>query len=105
LFEEKSPDTVPLVDPVVPEPDKPPDIDLSEDDDTVVIELNDVGIEFNSFRVSEDVSSAYKKSIMKKDRPTVRFFRRIAKFVYGSPEESEILKGGDEDEEDEKFHD
>jgi hypothetical protein len=78
---------------------------LFEDDDTVVIELNDVGAEFNSFRVCEDVSSAYKKSILKKDRPTVRFFRRIAKFVYGSPEESETLKGGDDEEYDERFHD
>jgi hypothetical protein len=93
------------VDPVVPEPDKPPDIDLSETNDTVEIESNGVGTEFNSFRVSEDVSPEYKKSILKKGRPTVRFFRRIAKFVYGSPEESGTLKGGDDDENDEKFHD
>jgi hypothetical protein len=97
LFEENSQDTIPLRDPALSEEEKPPDIRTENLIEPEIEQAKEAEMEFNSYGILEDVSPQYRKSILKKTKPTVRFFRRIVDFMYGPPEESESHDSDKED--------
>jgi hypothetical protein len=97
LFESNSQDTIPLRDPVLSEEEKPPDIGTENLIEPEIEQAKEAEMEFNSYGILEDVSPQYRRSILKKTKPTVRFLRKIVNFMYGPPEESESHDSEKED--------